>query len=315
MGFKKQEIIIPGTYPLSGILTLPSNDRERHPVVIMMHGSGDIDKDGNAKQLNINVFKELSDILVENGFATLRYDKRGVGQSEGDFYETGLFDLIDDAAAAVSFAKKHPEIDKEQIILLGHSEGSILAPAVGKRIAVQGMILIAGTAEPLANTTAWQREQMKRDIESKKGFGSWLLRLLNVSGKIDKINNELLQKIRSTEEAIVTYKGKKINAKWHREHEQYDVREYLKQVSCPVIAITGTKDVQVHPEHAREICELVQGTCESYLIEDMTHILRKTKAEAHMDTILKDYRRQAKEPVEQELKDKITAWLLRHFPA
>lgn len=314
MGFQEQEIIIPGTYSLSGILTLPQQDREKHPVVVMIHGSGDIDRDGNAKQLHINVFKQLSDAIVEKGFATLRYDKRGVGQSEGDFYETGLFDLIDDAAAAVSFAKNHPQIDGERIILLGHSEGSILAPAVSKRIAVQGMILIAGTAEPLADTTAWQREQMKRDIESKKGFGGWLLRLLNVSGKIDKMNNELLQKIHSTEEAIVIYKGKKINAKWNREHEQYDVREYLKEVSCPVIAITGTKDVQVHPEHAREICNIVQGTCESYLIEDMTHILRKTNAEAHMDTIIKDYRRQAREPVEQELKEKITAWLLHQFP-
>ncbi|WP_286885790.1 hypothetical protein [Aneurinibacillus sp. UBA3580] len=74
--------------------------------------------------------------------------------------------MIDDAVAAVEFAKTHPHIHHEQIILLGHSEGAIIAPAVHKRSSVQGMILFAGTAEPLAETTAWQREQMKNEIKN-----------------------------------------------------------------------------------------------------------------------------------------------------
>lgn len=313
MYYTEQEIIIPSAYPLAATLALPQQEQEKHPMIIMIHGSGDIDRNGNAKQLHINAFKELSDRIAAAGFAVLRYDKRGVGQSGGDFHEMGLFDLIDDAAAVVDFAKQHPQIDSSRIILLGHSEGSIIAPAIHARTPVNGMILLAGTAEPLADTTAWQRKQMKEEIENKKGFSGWLLRLLNVSGKLDKMNNELLQKIHDTDESVITFKGQKISVKWNLEHEQYDVRDYLKKITCPILAITGTKDVQVHPEHAEQICRTVQGECEHYLIPEMTHILRKTDVTKEFSVILKDYKRQIKRPVDQELSDRIVTWLHKHF--
>lgn len=312
MYYTEQEITIDGAYPLAGTLSMPQQKSETYPAVVMIHGSGDIDRDGNAKQLPMNVFKELSERIASAGFAVLRYDKRGVGQSAGNFHEAGLFDLIDDAVAAVEFAKQHGHIDSSRLILLGHSEGAIIAPAVHARTPVHGMILLAGTAEPLADTTAWQRSQMKEEIRTKKGFSGWLLRLLNVPGKLDKMNDELLQKIHGADEPVITFKGQKVNVKWQREHEQYDVRDYLRKAACPVLAITGTKDVQVHPEHAEQICRLVQGECEHYVLDDMTHILRKTDVEAAFSVILKDYKRQVKQPVDEELSDKIITWLKQH---
>lgn len=310
----EMEVVISSAYPLSAVLTLPSWPSERpdttFPVIVMVHGSGDLDRDENTKRLRINAFKELSGLAVRLGFATLRYDKRGVGGSGGDFFAAGLTDLIDDAAAAVAFAKMHPRIDPERVILLGHSEGCMIAPAVHERIPVQGMILLAPAAEPLAHTTAWQREQMYEDLRTMPGFSGWLLRLLRVENKIRKMNDDLIRLVQSSDEAVLRYKGRKINAKWMREHDAYDVRETLKKVTCPVLSVTGSKDVQVKPEHAHAVCALVDAPCEAAVIPDLTHVLRKTDAELRFHSILKDYKRQVKRPLDDELTDVIRRWLL-----
>ncbi|MFE8700123.1 alpha/beta hydrolase family protein [Cytobacillus sp. FJAT-54145] len=306
---KKLEVTIPAKYPLAATLTLPDSNLEKYPAIIMVHGSGEIDRDSNAKGLPINAFKELSDLVVEQGFATLRYDKRGVGASKGDYYEAGAYDLIDDAEAAVTFAKNHPNIDSEKVILLGHSEGGIIAPIVNDRNPVSGMILLASIAEPLAKTMEWQREQMYKEIKSLKGFQGWLLRFINLEKKIKKMNDDLIRVVSETDEPVVRYKGKKINAKWNRESAEVDVSTSLKNVKCPVLAITGSKDVNVKVDDLQKIKELVQGECEIHVISDMTHMLRKTDLEFSMSKILNNTKKIIKAPVDQELKDIITNWL------
>lgn len=305
----EQEVQIEAEYALAGTLTLPDNGAEKHPVVIMVHGTGEVDRDENARRMPINVFKEMSDLAVDHGFATLRYDKRGIGKSEGSYLEMGLYDLIDDAEQVVRFADVHPAIDGDKVILLGHSEGCVLAPAVHRKRHVQGMIMLAGAAEPLAETTAWQREALKHDIRSKTGFEGFILRLLKVDEKMEKMNDQMMEKITSTSEPVVRFKGKKVNAKWNREHGNFDVREYLGDITCPVIAITGTKDVQVKSGDAAKICDLTGGPCESHIIPDLTHFLRKTDKENSISKILNDYKNQVKKPVDEEVKGKVGAWL------
>ncbi len=309
MAFKEQEVTIAGTYNLAGTLTIPQSREEKYPLILFVHGSGEVDRNENAKGMPINAFKELSDLAAEQGFATLRYDKRGIGQSEGDYFAAGFFDLVDDAVYALQFAKQHPEIDDERIILLGHSEGCLVIPAVHQKIPVQGMILLSGSAEPLSVTTEWQRRQLIEDMHNTTGFTGWLLRFLKADQKFLKMNDELTTKITSTDKDVIRFKGKKINAKWNREHGQFDVREYLSEIDCPVLAITGTKDVQVKPEQVKDICHLVQGQCEYHLIENMTHILRKTDVDHRFQAILKDYKKQVQRPVDHELKQIITRWL------
>ena len=312
--FREQEVTIPARYPLAATLTLPTSPEgtadAKLPVVVMVHGSGDLDRDENTKRLRINAFKELSDAIAPLGFATLRYDKRGVGKSGGSFLEAGFFDLVDDAEAAARFARAHPALDPERVLLLGHSEGCMVAPEVHARSPVQGMILLAPCAEPLADTTAWQREQMYEDLRTLKGFSGWLVRLLKVENKIRKMNDDMIAAIRGSDAPVVKYKGKKINAKWQREHESFDVRIPLRETSCPVLAIAGDKDVQAKPEHAQAVCDLAQGPCESLVIADMTHLLRKTSKELRFSAIFNDYRNQVKQPIEPELTAAVARWLV-----
>jgi uncharacterized protein len=302
---KAFEVTIPGQFPLAATLTIPESSNEKYPLIVMVHGSGPTDRDSNAKRMPMNIFKELTDVVASEGFASIRYDKRGVGASKGDYYETGVQDLIDDAQAVLEFAKKHPNIDPENVILLGHSEGSILAPFVYEKVPVEGIILLAGTAEPLADTMKWQREAIMNDVRSVKGFQGWLLRLLKVDKKITKMNDDLIKALLASDEPVIKYKGKKINAKWNREHIQFDVSQPLQKITCPVLAITGTKDVNVKVSDLEKIKTLVQGECETHIIQDMTHLLRKTDVEYSISKIMNHYKKSLKQPIDAELKDKI----------
>lgn len=205
--------------------------------------------------------------------------------------------------------QKNPNIDSENVILLGHSEGSILAPFINEKTPVDGFILLAGTAEPLADTMTWQREEIIKDVRSVKGFQGWLLRLLKVDEKITKINDDLIKVLLASDEPVIKYKGKKINAKWNREHIHIDVSQPLQKVTCPVLAITGTKDVNVKVSDLEKIKSLVQGECETHIIQDMTHMLRKTDVEYSMSKIMNNNKKTLKQPVDAELKDKISTWL------
>src|SRR5690625_4355385 len=107
---------------LKGSLAFPDEHvaTKQYPAILLLHGSGPVDRDENANMGKMNVFKLLSEALVKEGYAVLRYDKRGIGESAGDFYAAGLFDLVSDGEAALTFLKDHPNIDAERIFLLGH---------------------------------------------------------------------------------------------------------------------------------------------------------------------------------------------------
>jgi pimeloyl-ACP methyl ester carboxylesterase len=300
---------INGSYTLGATVTIPVGDLVKYPAIVMVHGSGPVDRDSNAKGMPMNIFKELSELAAVHGFASIRYDKRGIGESEGDYYEAGVKDLIDDAKAALEFVKEHPQIDAEKVILLGHSEGSIIAPFVNEKVPVSGMILLAGTAEPLADTTEWQREQMIQDIRTLTGLQGWLVRFLKVDQKIMKMNDSLMEVIKGSTEPVIKYKWKKINAKWNREHLEYDVSKVLPLVTCPVLAITGSKDVNVKVTDLPKIKELVAGECETHVIEHMTHMLRKTDVEYRMSKIINQNKKSVQKPIDSELKEILSNWL------
>ncbi|MEH7344617.1 alpha/beta hydrolase [Bacillus sp. JJ1532] len=306
---KEFEVMIKGQYPLAATLSIPEGNLEKYPLIVMVHGSGPIDRDSNAEGMPMNIFKELSDVASSEGFASIRYDKRGVGASKGDYYETGVYDLIDDAQAVMEFAKGHPKIGADKVILLGHSEGTIIAPFVNERVPADGMILLAGTAEPLAETMAWQRQEIMNNIRSLKGFQGWLTRLLKVDEKINKMNDDLVKVLQASDEPVIKYKGKKVNAKWNRETVQFDVSKPLQKVTCPVLAITGSKDVNVKVGDLEKIKALVQGECETHIIQDMTHMLRKTDVEYSMSKIMNNNKKSIRQPVDVELKDKVIDWL------
>ena len=129
---------------LAGTLTLPRTGKPS-PAILLIGGSGQIDRDETV--FGHKPFWVLADRLTKQGFVVLRVDKRGVGQSTGNYGVATTEDFATDALAGVEYLKTRKEVDAEQIGLIGHSEGGLIAPMVAvKSNDVAFIVLMAGLA-------------------------------------------------------------------------------------------------------------------------------------------------------------------------
>lgn len=303
-----KEIEINSKVKLKGTLSIPDNN-EKLTTIIFINGSGISDRDGNAKGMNLNLYKDLSDYLVSRNFITLRYDKRGVGESEGDANSTGMYDLIEDIKSCIEFSKNQ-EQSNQKVILLGHSEGCILATLLSKEVKVDGLILLSGAGVCLKEALLYQIRMQSEEIASMKGFKGFLLRLLLTEEKAFKMQNDLFEKFINSSEDIIKIKGKKMPAKWFREHlsiTNEDIFEILKNNDTKVLAITGDKDVQTNCSDLENIKEL--ENVETYVIKDMNHILKEYNEEVSLLNVMKQYKECSNFTIHKDLIEKLDNWL------
>ena len=142
------DVIIPATgFNLAGTLTMPPGvGRLRHPAIVLVTGSGQIERDETVA--GIPIFAQLAGSLAQEGFVVLRYDKRGIGQSGGRSERATLQDYADDLIAAVKWLAKRKDVDPRRIAVAGHSEGgavAMLAAAREKKISALVLIAAPGT--------------------------------------------------------------------------------------------------------------------------------------------------------------------------
>lgn len=165
------------------------------------------------------------------------------------------------------------------------------------------MILLAGAADESKALSNLQNEAVFAEMDAEAGFKGWLYRTLNVTGKAKKQNEKIFKKIGESNKDIMRIQGVRINAKWMRETLAFNTTDYLKEVECPVLATTGDKDVQVPPEHTERIAELVKGEAEWHIIPGMNHIFRKYEGEHTWLGLIKEYKAQLDQPIDQDLCD------------
>src|SRR6202022_4074269 len=131
---------------IDAVLSVPS-DVERPPVALLIAGSGSTDHDGNGPQAKPATLKKLAEQLAERKIATLRYDKRGAGGWKAEFGRPEDFrfnDYVDDAAALVDYLRGSGKFSK--VILVGHSEGGLVAILTARRVPVDRLVLLATAA-------------------------------------------------------------------------------------------------------------------------------------------------------------------------
>ena len=180
---KEENAVIQSEGKLSGTLTVPIGTEEAYPAVLIIPGSGGSDRDGNSPKFKMGIYKDLAEFLTGLGFVTLRYDKRGTHQSEGDAYTRGFRDMAIDAIAALRYLKQHPMVDSSKTIILGHSEGAQLTPAVYVQEPSSGVILLCGGAMPMQEIINWQRQQAYDALNQLGGFKGWMIRTLKATEK------------------------------------------------------------------------------------------------------------------------------------
>jgi len=150
---------------LAGELTLPSKGTPK-AAIVLVSGSGPQDRNAYlGSQINHSPFLVLSDYLTRLGYAVLRYDERGVGESTGDFRSSTTDDFALDATAAVAHLRTLKEMKNVPIGVAGHSEGGMIAPVVASRDeALDFVILLAAPAVSIDSLMLDQRRQVGRSM-------------------------------------------------------------------------------------------------------------------------------------------------------
>ncbi|WP_456598723.1 alpha/beta hydrolase family protein [Blastococcus sp. SYSU DS0616] len=293
---------IPGATPLAGTLSLPESAPPA-PAVLLASGSGPLDRDSNHRRARFDVTRQLAHALAGAGIASLRYDKRGVGGSPGDWRAAGLHDNVEDLAAALDVLRARPEVDPERVLLAGHSEGAILAASLAARGApVAGLVLLAMSATRGEELLRWQARQIAPTLPAPVRF---LLRLLRTDLEAKVAANHARVKATTTDVARIG--GARVNARWTREFLAHDPREDLARITVPVLAVTGAKDLQVRPEDLAVVAATVGGPVETHLVPDLTHTLRRQAGPASMSA----YRKELRSPVDAELLATVADWCRR----
>jgi hypothetical protein len=293
--FKSSEIDLVGT------LALPSGSGP-FPGVLFIAGSGPVDRNENHKKLHLNIFDDISHYLAENGIASLRYDKRGVGESQGDYWKTGFYDNSQDAFAALQNLKQQKNIQNENIFILGHSEGALQAMRLaGGGAEVAGIILLAGGAQSGEAILKWQAIEIAKGL---KGINGWLIKVLHID--ISKAQQKQIDKIKkSKQDYFRSQLVAKINAKWFREFMAYNPAEDLQRITVPVLAINGSKDIQIDSSDLDRMANIIRAPFEPHLIPNMTHLLRIEEG----DAAISKYKKELKKPLEPMVLEIVLQWM------
>ena len=287
---------------LAGTLTFPGRDGT-YPVALLITGSGRVDRDEDHRRLKIGLYSALARALADNGFASLRYDKRGIGRSTGNFLQAGFNDFTDDANCILKWLRRQERISQSEVFLVGHSEGalhSIRLAAAGGELA--GLVLLSGSARSGEEILQWQSQQISRTATAVERL---ILRVLSVDRTLRKTIAEVRK---HPDRELIRVHFRKLNAKWLREFVDYDPRADLPRIDLPVLAVSGEKDIQVPGNDAHRVCELVVGDCEAHVIPNLTHIVRRDVGSPN----IKHYKRLVRQPVDPEVLSIVTDWLRRH---
>ncbi len=249
---------------LAGTLTLPEK-YGNFPVVILISGSGPQNRD--EELLGHKPFLVLADHLTKNGIAVLRFDDRGTAESTGDFKTATSLDFATDVEFAIKYLQARKEINKNQIGLIGHSEGGIIAPivAAGSKD-INFIVLLAGMGIRGDQLLLLQQELIGKasgisdtDLQKAKIINEGAFDILLKSNNSESLETELTNYIKQilkdnpdsekpagmSEDDYVKLQVNQLLSPWMIYFIKYNPAPILEKVKCPVLAINGENDLQV----------------------------------------------------------------------
>lgn len=229
-------------YPLKGLLTLPAQSNGPVPAVVFVHGSGSSNMDEKVGKLT--PFKDLAEGLARHGIASIRYDKRTFAHvwkllRDRKTTITVKEETIEDAILATELLKKNSRVDAENVFIVGHSMGGMLAPRIDSEGGnYKGLILMAGTPRKLEDILIEQNEEM---LESTKGFVRKLLKK-----QIEKLKTAFAGLYELSEEEAKKRKlGGGTTLYYFKEMGEHAAADYLNDLEKPLLIMQGEKDFQV----------------------------------------------------------------------
>jgi len=258
-------------------LTYPKSDSINHsakantyPAVILITGSGQQDRDETL--FDHKPFAIIADYLTRKGFAVLRVDDRGIGKSSGNFEDATTADFAKDVEASLDFLAKQPQVNKDKIGLIGHSEGGMIAPIVAdERKEIKYIILLAGPGIPIIDLMQQQIEAVSisegKSSAEAKAAGHLMHIVWEEAGKNEDsastiknirlkigvwsktLDTATLARIKGNDTSSVNNQIAQamaaLNSKWYKYFISFNPQPYLQKLDCKVLALNGSKDVQV----------------------------------------------------------------------
>ena len=244
---------------------------KKYPVAILITGSGQQDRDETL--FEHKPFAVIADYLTRRGIAVLRVDDRGKGESAGDLRKATTSDFADDVLTSIRYLKTRNDIDTSRIGLIGHSEGGLIAPIVYSRWPhIHYMILLAGPGVPGSAIMFRQQTDLLRKV-SQSVYDAYCplvsekMKILNDHyGDPDSVTLSLLKasynrwkaglsegiadtlRVKNVSDAMYGFQVAVELRPWLRYFYHTDPAFFLQQVKCPVLALNGSKDVQVDAE-------------------------------------------------------------------
>jgi len=257
------------TGDLEGTLMKPASNAYKM-VALMIAGSGPTDRDGNNQAMKNNSLKMMASELAKNGIASLRYDKRGIGNSKNaGLKEADLRfeNYVNDAKEWVVYLKI--ELKFNQIAVIGHSEGSLIGMIVSQDKNVNKYVSIAGAGQPADQII---REQLKSQPLSVSIPSTTILDDLVKGRTVENIPQILNGLFRPSVQPYMI--------SWFK----YDPQKEIAKLKIPVLIVQGTTDIQVSPDDANRLAK-AQPNSKLVIIEGMNHVMKPASFDRQMNIL------------------------------
>lgn len=247
---------------IHGSLVVPT-DVSNPPVVLIIGGSGPTDRDGNTPLLGSfnNSLKMLATVLADNGIASLRYDKRGIGESmpgQVNQKDLRIEHYIRDAASWIEFLSTNEQFG--DVFVIGHSEGSLIGMLAATDTQVAGFVSIAGVGR---SADELLKEQLTQNIPAP-----------DLANTVSKIIDQLTEGniVADVPPQLATILGESVQPyliSWFK----YDPAKEISKLDVPMLVVQGTTDLQVTQQDAQRLHDAAKRS-ELVVIEGMNHILK-----------------------------------------
>lgn len=250
-----------------GTLLVPEKI-ERMPLVILIQGSGPVNRDGNAPMMKNNGMRKIGEALAENGIASFRFDKRIFKMDKLKLREENLSfdDFVTDVVAIVDHFKNEESFSK--IIVAGHSEGALIGLLASQRTEADAYISLAGAGRPIDQIIVEQLSKQSEELSANAGNAFEEIR---VHGETANYSPYLESVFRPSVQPYL--------ASWMK----YDPAEEISKLIIPVLLVNGSFDLQVDLEDAENLKEALPAA-QLAILENMNHIFREIKGESLENT-------------------------------
>ena len=235
-----------GDATLAGTLVLPEGYSRKTPVLIMVTGSGQENRDEEIYEHR--PFAVIADAFARAGIATLRYDDRGVGGSTGDVLNATTVDFKNDALAGIKLLRERFDM----VGVIGHSEGGLIALMLAAEKEADFIVSLAGVAVSGIDITVRQSRHALEEAGYEKTVIDTYCKAIREACEVrvhggrmpfpDELN--LPDELKQNYQAVLV----QIQTPWMIKFLSLDIRPLLGDITCPVLALNGTKDIQVDYE-------------------------------------------------------------------